>query len=154
MSRTLKILISNWRWTRKVNRLYTCREGNRFWLFSPQSRVDHAPRPIFMLWLVKIWQVSLCGKFIQRLETCLLIAEADRVLCHLVMCLTVSFFVYCAFGWEMHRLSKSLEIRFRMASFSKISLLTCPCLRRTKRVKKSQAILAWFENLQEQHLDW
>ena len=40
----------------------------------------------------------------------------------------------------MHRLSKSLEIRFRMASFSKMSLLTCPCLRR-KRVEKSQAIL-------------
>ena len=38
----------------------------------------------------------------------------------------------------MHRLSKSLEIRFRMASFSKMSLLTCPCLRR-KRVEKSQA---------------
>ena len=40
----------------------------------------------------------------------------------------------------MHRLSKSLEIRFRMASFSKKNLLTCPCLRR-KRVEKSQAIL-------------
>ena len=38
----------------------------------------------------------------------------------------------------MHRLSKSLEIRCRMASFSKMSLLTCPCLRR-KRVEKSQA---------------
>ena len=50
-----------------------------------ESRVDHALRPIFMLWLVKIWQVSSCGKFMQRLETCLLIAEADRVLCHLVM---------------------------------------------------------------------
>ena len=50
------------------------------------------------------------------------------------------WFVYCAFCWQMHRLSKSLEIRFRMASFSKMSLLTCPCLRR-KRVEKSQAIL-------------
>ena len=40
----------------------------------------------------------------------------------------------------MHRLSKSLEIRFRMASFSKMSLLTSPCLRR-KKVEKSQAIL-------------
>ena len=27
---------------------------------------------IFILWLVKIWQVSSCRKFIQRLETCLL----------------------------------------------------------------------------------
>ena len=33
-----------------------------------------------------------------------------------------------------------LEIRFRMTSFSKMSLLTCPCLR-GKRVEKSQAIL-------------
>ena len=52
------------------------------------------------------------------------------------------WFVYCAFCWQMHRLSKSLEIRFRMASFSKLSLLTCPCLRR-KRVEKSQAIRFW-----------
>ena len=59
---------------------YECREGD-FLL----SRVDHALRPILMFWLVKIWQVSSCGKFMQRLETCLLIAEADRVLCHLVM---------------------------------------------------------------------
>ena len=50
------------------------------------------------------------------------------------------WFVYCAFSWQMHRLSKSLEMRFRMASFSKMCLLTCPCLRR-KRVEKSQAIL-------------
>ena len=48
--------------------------------------------------------------------------------------------VYYAFCWQMHCLSKSLEIRFRMTSFSKMSLLTCPCLRR-KRVEKSQAIL-------------
>ena len=50
------------------------------------------------------------------------------------------WFVYCAFCWEMHRLSKSLEIRFQVASYSKMRLLTCPCLRR-KRVEKSQAIL-------------
>ena len=43
-------------------------------------------------------------------------------------------------GLKMHRLSKSLEIRFRMASFSRMSLLTCPCLRR-KRVEKCPAIL-------------
>ena len=132
--------------------------------FYMQGCVDHALHPIFMFWLVKIWQVSSRGKFMQRLETWLLIAEADRVLCHLVMFKTVFFylmykmkyscyqdcsvihgwFVYCAFCWQMHRLSKSLEIRrFRMASFSKMSFLTYPCLRR-KRVEKSQAIL---ENL-------
>ena len=63
---------------------FICGEGNRFWLFS-LSRVDHALRPILMFWLVKIWQVSSWGKFMQRLETCLLIAGADRGLCHLVM---------------------------------------------------------------------
>ena len=107
-----------------------------------------------MLWLVKIWQVSSCGKFMQHLDTCSMIAEEDRVLCHLVMFLTVFFywmykiksscyqdssvfhgwFVYCAFVWEMHRLSKSLEIRVWMASFSKMILLTCPCSGR-KRVE-------------------
>ena len=39
----------------------------------------------------KIWQVSSWGKFMQHLETCLLIAEIDRVLCHLVIFLTVFF---------------------------------------------------------------
>ena len=41
-------------------------------LFLPWSRVDHAPRPIFMLWLVKIWLVNSCVKFMQHLESCLL----------------------------------------------------------------------------------
>ena len=60
------------------------------------------------------------------------------------------WFVYCAFCWQMHRLSKSWEVRFRMASFSKMS--ACPCLRR-KRVEKSQAILEHLmTDLQKQHL--
>ena len=41
-------------------------------LFLPWSRVGHALRPIFVLWLVKIWQVSSCGKFMQHFESCLL----------------------------------------------------------------------------------
>ena len=59
--------------------------------------------------------------------------------CHQDCSVIHGWFVYCAFCWRMHRLSKSLEIRFRMASFSKMSLPTCPCLRH-KRVEKSQAI--------------
>ena len=39
--------------------------------FLRWSRVCQALRPIFMLWLVKIWRVSSCGKFMQLLETCL-----------------------------------------------------------------------------------
>ena len=99
----------------------------------------------------------------QHLETCLLIAEAGRVLCHLEMFLTVFFhwmykmkyscyqessvihgwFVYWVFGCEMCRLSKS-EIRFWMVS---------PCLMR-KRVEKPQAILALLDSIhQELHLE-
>ena len=116
--------------------------------------------PSEKIWLWRSVRPPVHTLHVNLCQTCLLIAEAVRVLCHLVMFLTVFFywmykmkyscyqdssvihgwFVYCAFGWEMHRLSKSLEIRFRMASFSKMSLLTCPCLRR-KRVEKSQAIL-------------
>ena len=75
----------------------------------------------------------------QHLETFLPIAEADRVKCYLLMVLTVFFhwmykmkdscyqdssiihgwFVYWVFGCEMRRLSKSLEIRFRMHRFQK-----------------------------------
>ena len=41
-------------------------------LILPWSRVGHALRPIFILWLVKIWQVSSCEKIMQHLENCLL----------------------------------------------------------------------------------
>ena len=84
---------------------------------------------------------------------CLFLLGETELLTRL-FCVIHGWFVYCAFGWEMHRLSKLLEIRFRMASFSKISLLICPCLRHTKRIEQCQAILAWFDDLQEQHLDW
>ena len=59
-----------------------------------QSRVGHALRPIFMLWLIKIWQVSSCGKLMQHFESTLFnfTAEADRGLCQLVMFLTVFFY--------------------------------------------------------------
>ena len=56
----------------KIQPAATGREDSCFWLFSPCSRVGHALRPIFMLWLVKIWQVSSCGNFMQHLESCLL----------------------------------------------------------------------------------
>ena len=48
------------------------REDSSFWLCSSWSRVGYALHPIFMLWLVKIWQVSSCAKFMQHLESCLL----------------------------------------------------------------------------------
>ena len=73
----------------------TCREGNRFWLFS-LSRVDHALRPILMFWLVKIWQVSSRGKFLQRLETCLLSWQSFvREFCLILRCFKLSFSTWC-----------------------------------------------------------
>ena len=136
MSCTYNILISIWPRTQKFSQFLQIWKAVTFDL--PWSRVGHALRPIFMLWLVKNLKGEFMGKFMQHLETCLLIAEVDRVLCHLMMFLTVFFhriykmkyscfqdssvihvwFVYWVFGWEMHRMSKSFEIRFRMESCS------------------------------------
>ena len=123
--RTIRILISNWPRTRKFRQFFKNTGGED--LFLSWSRTGHALRPLFMLWLVKIWQVSSCGKYMQHLESCLLWQlEADKVLCQLVVFLTVFFlwmyrmkyscyqessvihgwFVYWVFGWEIRRLSK------------------------------------------------
>ena len=79
------------------------RQGRQLLNFSPWSRVGHALRPMCILWLVKIWQVCSCGKLMQHLETCFLIAEADRVLCHLVMFLT-------AFPLDVHNEMKGSSV--------------------------------------------
>ena len=95
----------------------------------------------------------------QRLETCLLIAGADRVLSgsfvssydvlnclfllgvqneiQLLSRLFCNSWLVCLLRFL---LTNAPLVACRMASFSKMSLLTCPCLRR-KRVEKSQAIL-------------
>ena len=89
MSCAYKILILIWPRTRKFSQFLQV--GKAVTFDSPWSRVGYAlcPHPLFVFWLVKIWQVSSCGKFMQHLETCLLIAEVDRGLWHLVMFLTV-----------------------------------------------------------------
>ena len=95
----------------------------------------------------------------QHLETCLPIAEADRISCrHLLMFLTVffpvdvqneiqllsrffcySWFVYWVFGPEIRRLPDSSEIQFRMLSFSLFTLLD------VKEGLKAQAVLTSLE---------
>ena len=57
--RTVKILISNWPRSRKFSQFFKNTGGED--LFLPWSRVGHALRPIFVLRLVKIWQVSSCS---------------------------------------------------------------------------------------------
>ena len=71
--RTIKILISNWTRTQKFTQLFKNTGGED--LFLPWSSVGHTLRPIFMLWLVKIWQVSLCGKFMQHLIDSLMLRQ-------------------------------------------------------------------------------
>ena len=68
---TIKILISNWPRMRKFSQLLQAEKIVAF----DFAHHDHALVMLFvhffMLWLVKIWQVSKCGKFMQHLESCL-----------------------------------------------------------------------------------
>ena len=127
----------------KIQPAVTGREDSCFWLFSPWSRVGHALRPIFMLWLVKIWQVSSCGKFMQHLETCLLWQLKLTEFCVNLWCFLMSFSTGCTkwntaaikslllfmaglftgFLVEERVACQNLVIRFRMASFSFSTLL-------------------------------
>ena len=59
-----------WLQTQKFNQFFRNTGGKD--LFLPWSHVGHAPRPVLMLWLVKIWRVSSRVKFMQHLQSCLL----------------------------------------------------------------------------------
>ena len=120
--RTIRILISNWPRTRKLSQFFKSTGGED--LILPWSRVGHVLRPIFILWFVKIWQVSSCGKIMQHLVyfdswswqsfvsnsdvfNCLFpldiqneIQLLSRVFCYSWL------FVYWVFVWEMGRFSK------------------------------------------------
>ena len=121
-SRTIRILISNWPQMQKFSQVYENIGGED--LFLPWSRVGHA------LFYALIGQ-NLIGEFMRKIYAAswkmfTLTAEADKVLCQLVMFLTVFFlwmyrmkyscfqessvihgwFVYWVFGWEIRHLSK------------------------------------------------
>ena len=159
MSHTFKMLISNWPRTRKFNRLLHLHAGKAItfdfshchalitlsvqFLCSDWSKFDrwvHAEN------LCSVWKLAYCSwswqSFVSSCDVlnCLFLLDVQNEIGGYQDCSIIhGGFVYCAFCWQMHRLSKSLEIRFRMPSFWKMSLLTCPCLRR-KRIEKSQAI--------------
>ena len=150
----VKILISNLPRTRKFNQLF--KNTGKEDLFLPWSRFGHALRPIFMLWLVKIWQVSSCGKFMQHLETCLLwqlkLTEfcvffhwmyKMKYSCYRESSVVHGWFVYWVFGWEMRRLSKlgnpisdSIVFVFHLAQ----------CVRGFKNLKQLWPSLISFRN--------
>ena len=165
---TITILLSNWPRTRKFSQLLQAGKAAAFDLF----RHGHALVTIYVQCLCSDWSKFDRWVHAENLRSILKLvyfAEADRVLCQLVMFLTVFFhrmykmkynchqdsslihgwFVCWVFGWEMRRLSKSSEIRFRMASSSFFTwLYMC------KKVEKSQAILVLLNSFQELHLEW
>ena len=133
-------LLRSWFQTNFGRQLF--KNTSRKYFFFPWSGVGRALCPIFMLWLVKMWQVSSCGKFMQHRATCLpwqlklteFVSTCDvfnclfhwtykmKYSCYQESSVIHSWFVYWVFLWEMHRLWKS-EIRFWMASFSFFTLL-------------------------------
>ena len=102
----------------------------------------------------------------QHLETCLLIAETDRVFFNCLFLLDVqneiqllsklfcsSWLVCLLRFWLINApLVKVTGHPISDGIVSKMSLLICPCLRR-KRVEKYQAILSSLDGPQELHLD-
>ena len=138
--RTIKILISNWPRRLKFSQFLqagkTCQLLLTF--LTKFTRWSRSTSNFY----ARIGQ-NLTGEFMQKIYAAYwnlftLTAEADRVLCRLVMFLTVFFpwnsaaikslLLFMAslfigfFGWGIRRLSKS-EIRFRTASFSFFTLL-------------------------------
>ena len=134
---TIRILMSNWPRTPKFSQFFLSTGGED--LILPCSRVGHALRPIFYTLIGQ----NLTGEFMRKnlaasWKLFTLTAEADRVLCQLVMFLTVFFlwmykmkyncyqeysvihgwFVYWVLNLvEKRVLCQNLVIRFRMALF-------------------------------------
>ena len=137
MCRTIKILISNWPRKLKFSQFLQAGKTCQL-LLTFLTKVTRWSRSTSNFYAL-IGQ-NLTGEFMWKIYAAswnlfTLTAEADGVLCQLVMFLNFFFhwvykmkyscykeslmhgwFVYWIFGWEMHLLSKS-EIRFRMASF-------------------------------------
>ena len=165
--RTIKILISKWPRTRKFSQLLQAGKTSCFCLCSPWSRVGHALCPIFMLWLVKIWQVSSYGKFMQHLETCLLWQLKLTEFCVSLICdvfnclfplnivqneiqLLSRVFQYswlvCLLGFSLRN---TLLWQSRKSDFGwhRFRFSPRPCLM-LKTVEKSEAILALLDGFQ------
>ena len=140
------------------------RHASCFWLFSPRSCVGHALRPIFMLWLVKISQVSWCGKFMQHLETCLLcwswqcfVSTCDVFNClfplnvqNEIQLLSGVFcysWLFCLFGFWLRNTSL-VKVGNPISDGIVFVFHLAWCVRSCKRVEKSEAILALLDSFQ------
>ena len=104
-----------------------------FWLFSPRPRVGHALRPIFMLRLVKIWQVSSCGKVMQHLESCFLCQLKLTEFC-------VNFFFNCLFPLDVQN---EIQLLSGVFCYSWLVSLLGFWLRNTSLVKGRKSDFGW-----------
>ena len=161
--RAINILISNWSRTRKFSQSFknTSREDRGF------SRHSHAlitvyDRPICMLWLVKIWQLSSCRIwFIQHLQPCLLSVWQLKLWYFLLSfstgCLKWNTAAINSLLWFMVGLfieflvGKSAGCQSWKSDFGCIAFVFTLL---DAGWKVPQAILALLYSVQELHLEW
>ena len=127
----------------RIQPRFTGREGSCFWLFRT---CGHALVTPYVHVLCSNWS-NLTGEFMRDIYSASenfftdgwswqsFVSSCDVFNCLFLWIYTMKYisfqdssdircwFVYWVFGWELRRLSKSLEIRFRMASFSFFTLL-------------------------------
>ena len=164
MCRTIKIFISNWPRTRKFSQLLQAGKTVAF----DFAHHGHALRPIFMLWLVKVWHVSSCEKFIQHLESCLLwqlkltefCVNLDVFNClfpldvqNEIQVLSGVFYIFMANLFIGFLVEKCFTCQSRKSGFGWHHFRFSPCLMR-KRIEKSEAILTLLDTFQALNLEW
>ena len=169
MWRTIKMLISNWPRKLKFSQFLQAGKTCQL-LLTFLNKVTRWSRSTSNFYAL-IGQ-NLTGEFKRKIYAAswnlfTLTAEADRVLCQLVMFLTV--FLRWMYRWNSAAIKSlllfiaSLFIGFlvekyvacqsRKPDFGWHRFRFSPCLMR-KKVQKSQAILALLDNFQELHLEW
>ena len=123
-------------------------------------------RPIFMIWLVKIWQVSSCRKFKHLLETCLLWQLKLTEFFVNLWCFLLSFSTGCI-KWNTAAIN--ILLLFMAGLFIEFLVGKCAGCQSWKSDfgciafvftlldagwKVPQAILALLYSFQELHLEW
>ena len=169
MCRTIKILISNWPQKLKFSQFLqagkTCQLLLTF--LTKVTRWSRCASNFYAL----IGQ-NLRGEFMRKIYATswnlfTLSAEADRVLCQLVMFLTAfptectkwnsaatkSLLLFMSSLFIGFLLEKYVASQSRKSDFGWHRFRFSPCWMR-KRVEKSQEILALLDSFQELHLEW
>ena len=144
MSRTIKLLISNWPRTREFSQLLQTgkllltfltmvtrwsRSTSNVYVVIGQKLTGEFMRKIYAAswnlftdsWNWRSFVYKRCEAF-----NCLFLLDAQNEIQMLGRFLSYSWLVcLLVFGWEMRRLSKSSEIRFRMDRFYSLPLAWC-----------------------------